>query len=198
MSFKLDIDHPDTEIPIALSLLEDPKLATIVDEFFFELHFRLHLLLPPSHFPSVSHLHSHYLSLIIFSMIFLCSLCPSQSCAQSFPLYLSSPFSTLLSLFSLPPVCPSPLNNLHHLFNHLTFLRIFNSLMSIDLCAISPLLPLAPICSSLFLHRCGVMTSCGWGKRVPEQSHGMKLDRPTVLKYFIDLRRKGIRAHIWP
>ena len=40
VSFKLDIDHPDTEIPIALSLLQDPNLAAMVDEFFFELHFR--------------------------------------------------------------------------------------------------------------------------------------------------------------
>jgi hypothetical protein len=71
------------------------------------------------------------------------------------------------------------------------------------------------------------MTSCGWGKKVPESSHGyyyyyyyymrtinillfvllsnnnnnnkgITLDRPTVLKYFMDLRIKGIRSHIWP
>jgi hypothetical protein len=40
VSFKLDIDHPDTEMPIALSLLSDPVFAELVDEFFFELHFR--------------------------------------------------------------------------------------------------------------------------------------------------------------
>jgi hypothetical protein len=83
VAFKLDIDHPDTEMPIALSLLGG--LGQLVDEFFFELHFRDE-----------------------------------------------------------------------------------------------------------------VMTSCGWGKRVPAESHGLRLDRPSVLKFFRDLREKGIRAHIWP
>jgi hypothetical protein len=46
--------------------------------------------------------------------------------------------------------------------------------------------------------RCEVMTQCGWGKHVPFENYGMKLDRPHVLQFFIDLRRKGIRAHIWP
>lgn len=47
--------------------------------------------------------------------------------------------------------------------------------------------------------RCEVMTSCGWGKRVPYESHGLVLDRSHVLQFFIDLRKKaGIRAHIWP
>eukprot|EP01035_Chromulina_nebulosa_P019197 gene19197-25046_t len=45
---------------------------------------------------------------------------------------------------------------------------------------------------------CEVMTSCGWGKRVPYESHGLLLDRPHVLKYFIELRQRGVRAHIWP
>jgi hypothetical protein len=85
VSFKLDIDHPDTEMPVALSLLSDSSLSELIDEFFFELHFQ-----------------------------------------------------------------------------------------------------------------CEVMTSCGWGKRVPPVSHGLKLDRSTVLKFFADLRYKGIRAHIWP
>lgn len=87
VAFKLDIDHPDTEMPIALTLLDgvDGGFGSLVDEFFFELHFR-----------------------------------------------------------------------------------------------------------------CEVMTSCGWGKRVPANSHGLQLDRPTVLQFFIDLRKKGIRAHIWP
>jgi hypothetical protein len=40
VSFKLDIDHSDTEMPVALSLLKDEGLAAIVDEFFFELHFQ--------------------------------------------------------------------------------------------------------------------------------------------------------------
>ena len=53
VSFKLDIDHPDTEMPVALSLLEDEKLASLVDEFFFELHFRCSQchLLSSLHFP---------------------------------------------------------------------------------------------------------------------------------------------------
>ena len=90
VAFKLDIDHPDTEMPIALSLLgggsqSGGDLGLLVDEFFFELHFR-----------------------------------------------------------------------------------------------------------------CEVMTSCGWGKRVPAEAHGLRLDRPSVLRYFQDLRKRGIRAHIWP
>ena len=39
VSFKLDIDTPAVEIPIALELLRDPALHALVDEFFFELHF---------------------------------------------------------------------------------------------------------------------------------------------------------------
>ena len=85
VAFKLDIDHPEMEMPIALSLRDDKAMAGLVDEFFFELHFR-----------------------------------------------------------------------------------------------------------------CEVMTSCGWGKRVPKESHGLKLDRPDVMQFFIDLRNNGIRAHIWP
>ena len=46
--------------------------------------------------------------------------------------------------------------------------------------------------------RCEVMTSCGWGKKVPYETTGLVLDRPHVLKYFIELRRLGLRAHIWP
>lgn len=92
VSFKLDIDHPDTEIPIALSLLSDPSFTKLIDEFFFELHFQ-----------------------------------------------------------------------------------------------------------------CEVMTlwdtnkgGCGWGTRVPSSTHGLRLDRSSVLRFFAQLREKGIRAHIWP
>ena len=42
------------------------------------------------------------------------------------------------------------------------------------------------------------MTSCGWGKRVPEASHGLRLRRSDVLDFFQRLRSSGIRAHIWP
>jgi len=85
VAFKLDIDHPDTENPVAMSLLHDTAFSSLVDEFFFELHFR-----------------------------------------------------------------------------------------------------------------CEVMTSCGWGKQVPESLAGLKLERADVLKYFKRLRELGIRAHIWP
>lgn len=40
VAFKLDIDSPDMEMPIALMLRDDSQLAALVDEFFFELHFR--------------------------------------------------------------------------------------------------------------------------------------------------------------
>lgn len=85
VAFKLDIDHPDTENPVAMSLLQDVEFSSLVDEFFFELHFR-----------------------------------------------------------------------------------------------------------------CEIMTSCGWGKQVPESLMGLKLERADVLKYFKRLRELGIRAHIWP
>jgi hypothetical protein len=40
VAFKLDIDHPDMEMPIALMLRDNPEAFSLVDEFFFELHFR--------------------------------------------------------------------------------------------------------------------------------------------------------------
>lgn len=46
--------------------------------------------------------------------------------------------------------------------------------------------------------RCEVMTSCGWGKKVPVESNGLELIRSKVMQFFIDLRKKGIRAHVWP
>ena len=87
VGFKLDIDTPSVEMPIAMSLLMDDTFASLVDEFFFELHFR-----------------------------------------------------------------------------------------------------------------CEVMTKCGWGKNPYKEDiqAGLVLDRPHVLKYFMELRHKGIRAHIWP
>jgi hypothetical protein len=44
VSFKLDIDTPEVEIPIALELLKNSKFTELVDEFFFELHFRCEFL----------------------------------------------------------------------------------------------------------------------------------------------------------
>lgn len=46
VAFKLDIDHPALEMPLALSLLSGDSEAggrgglDLIDEFFFELHFR--------------------------------------------------------------------------------------------------------------------------------------------------------------
>lgn len=40
VAFKLDIDNPKMEMPIAMSLLNDESVSELVDEFFFELHFR--------------------------------------------------------------------------------------------------------------------------------------------------------------
>jgi len=85
VAWKLDIDHPATEMPLALGMLADQELAELVDEFFFELHFR-----------------------------------------------------------------------------------------------------------------CEIMTSCGWGKRVPYEDNGMVLNRVSAMEFFLKLRQLGIRAHIWP
>ena len=86
VSFKLDIDTPAVEIPIALELLNpESAFAGLVDEFFFELHFR-----------------------------------------------------------------------------------------------------------------CEIMMPCGWDDKMPEEYAGLKLDRFGALKFFSDIRRKGIRAHFWP
>lgn len=60
---------------------------------------------------------------------------------------------------------------------------------------------LLTVCSAYMyvcMCRCEVMTSCGWGKRVPAESHGLPLLRHRVLQYFLELRRSGMRAHIWP
>ena len=85
VSFKLDIDNPSVEIPAAMDILNDPTVTELIDEFFFELHYR-----------------------------------------------------------------------------------------------------------------CDIMMYCGWGNRIPEELYGLKLDRPRVLEFFQDLRKEGIRAHIWP
>ena len=40
VAFKLDIDSPSVEMPIAIELLTDDRISSLIDEFFFELHFR--------------------------------------------------------------------------------------------------------------------------------------------------------------
>jgi hypothetical protein len=45
VAFKLDIDTPDVEIPSLLQILKDPALHSLVDEFFFEFHFRCELMM---------------------------------------------------------------------------------------------------------------------------------------------------------
>jgi hypothetical protein len=44
VAFKLDIDTPTVEVPIALDILANPDVAELIDEFFFELHFNCPLL----------------------------------------------------------------------------------------------------------------------------------------------------------
>ena len=58
VSFKLDIDTPDIEIPLALKLAQKGQFSKLVDEFFFELHFRCECLMFygwGSAMPDVSH-----------------------------------------------------------------------------------------------------------------------------------------------
>jgi len=49
-----------------------------------------------------------------------------------------------------------------------------------------------------FHFRCELMMDCAWGNGMPEEYLGLKLDRPTALKVFRDLRKAGIRSHFWP
>jgi hypothetical protein len=47
IGLKLDIDSPHTEIPLFEQLLEDnSESAALVDEFFFELHYRCEVMMP--------------------------------------------------------------------------------------------------------------------------------------------------------
>lgn len=41
----MDIDTPEIEIPIALEILSNTELHSLIDEFFFELHFRCEILM---------------------------------------------------------------------------------------------------------------------------------------------------------
>ena len=44
VSFKLDVDHVDTELSLAYQLLNDAELTELVDEFFIEIHFRCEIM----------------------------------------------------------------------------------------------------------------------------------------------------------
>jgi hypothetical protein len=45
VSWKLDIDSPTIEIPIILELMSNKGLSSLIDDFFFELHFRCEFLM---------------------------------------------------------------------------------------------------------------------------------------------------------
>ncbi len=45
VSLKLDVDTPEVEIPIVQQLVADEALHRVVDEFFFELHFRCEIMM---------------------------------------------------------------------------------------------------------------------------------------------------------
>lgn len=45
VAFKLDVDAPELEIPLALALAKHEEIARLVDEFFFELHYRCEILM---------------------------------------------------------------------------------------------------------------------------------------------------------
>jgi hypothetical protein len=45
VSFKLDIDSPEIEIPIFLEILNNNDYSNLIDEFFFELHFRCEFMM---------------------------------------------------------------------------------------------------------------------------------------------------------
>lgn len=45
VSFKLDIDTPEVEIPTVLSILREKKMHKLIDEFFFEFHFRCEIMM---------------------------------------------------------------------------------------------------------------------------------------------------------
>ena len=47
--------------------------------------------------------------------------------------------------------------------------------------------------------KCEIMLTCGWGEvDIAEEYDGLKMDRSHVLQFFSELRKLGIRAHIWP
>jgi hypothetical protein len=46
--------------------------------------------------------------------------------------------------------------------------------------------------------RCEFLMYCGWTPGVPKEVDGFKLTRSNMMGYFLELRQKGIRSHIWP
>jgi hypothetical protein len=44
VSFKLDVDKADIEIPIAMELINNPAFTDLVDEFFFEIHYQCEIM----------------------------------------------------------------------------------------------------------------------------------------------------------
>ena len=45
ISFKLDVDSAITEIPIVLQILKNRKYAELIDEFFYEHHFKCEIMM---------------------------------------------------------------------------------------------------------------------------------------------------------
>lgn len=45
VSLKLDIDTPSLEIPLILEIISNPSYSSLIDELFFELHFRCEYLM---------------------------------------------------------------------------------------------------------------------------------------------------------
>ena len=45
VAFKLDIDTPDVEIAIALEMLQNVEVRNLIDEFFWEFHFRCDIMM---------------------------------------------------------------------------------------------------------------------------------------------------------
>lgn len=44
---------------------------------------------------------------------------------------------------------------------------------------------------------CEIMMQCGWRKDAPAVG-GLPLDRLSILTFFQEFRKKGIRSHFWP
>ena len=44
VTLKLDVDNPNVELPILADILQRPGVANLIDEFFFEFHFRCEIM----------------------------------------------------------------------------------------------------------------------------------------------------------